>query len=359
MTKGYRLPVIPDTSETVCFTIQVPNRPEYILAFKGQVDMLGYWWLWERGPLKNGRIAARLWREARETLCMDGNCVPTQNIKSGTKEEVAAWVVNIYYLLISIIVISIDDGDDGPKRREEAGSAIKGVLPGKDLSKAIDSACTKVEQTPYAIRKDWKDSPVWDDLFMSAACNQDPAQGFLDVWADAIAAWLAASAEWVAEALSETATLFAGQDYNRSSYMGGGGGGFEGFRVACNYIRVATFSVDSTDPLYQAIPYATTPGLDYRVNISGLVNGDTGQDCLTDPEYVPTRVPGCLPWVKRTNISFDAGGLAEDVEAAREDHSYWWLGGTGDGTQWGVRFEDVNYLDNDGAFEGSLWEEIP
>jgi hypothetical protein len=67
-TTGYLLPEVIDPTARRYVCIGIPDEPMHILAFLGQLDMLGYWWTWERDPLKRGTQVARVWREVTEQV---------------------------------------------------------------------------------------------------------------------------------------------------------------------------------------------------------------------------------------------------------------------------------------------------
>ena len=361
MANGYLLPEILETEETVCYTIRVPDMLEYRLAFEGQIVELGYWFNWERDTRKGGTVAAQLWRKVFDTMCISASCETQTPGKGVEPDDAGRLVVDWARAVVTVIVESIDSGDTGPERRRKLTGIITPTMPDTDSSVPIDGMSTVVEDTTPAERADWEEDELWDDMYMIAACHAQPDGSFLDDMADAIAQLLDETAGWLAETLNESASLMTGEDYTRSTYMGSdaGGGGFEPFRVSCGFKRVSTFAIDSTNPIASLMGYQTVVGLEYRLSVSGLVNGDTSQSCLTDPQYVPTRGPSCLPWVKRMNISLFGGGFVEEVEPVRDDHSYWWGGGTGDGNEWGARFNDSPWVGNAGSFKASLWEEVP
>lgn len=66
--KGYRLPAVvnPPGHRYVC--VPIPDDQNHILAFLGQLDMLAYWWTWQRDAAKTGKEVARVWREIVETV---------------------------------------------------------------------------------------------------------------------------------------------------------------------------------------------------------------------------------------------------------------------------------------------------
>lgn len=72
---GYKLPNVIEP-ENCCICIPIPNDYNHKMAFLGQLDELGYWWNWERDPLKQGKDAAAVWRKIvaciREDLDMSG-----------------------------------------------------------------------------------------------------------------------------------------------------------------------------------------------------------------------------------------------------------------------------------------------
>lgn len=62
LQRGYPLPTVIDPEDCICVCVPIPNDPAHIRAFLGQLDYLGYWWTWERDPLKKGTEAAAVWR---------------------------------------------------------------------------------------------------------------------------------------------------------------------------------------------------------------------------------------------------------------------------------------------------------
>ncbi len=70
---GYLLPDDLQPSKSVCFTVMVPDAPEYIQAFRAQVEMLSYWYTWERDPLHKAKVAALVWFKVWKTM-LQGDC---------------------------------------------------------------------------------------------------------------------------------------------------------------------------------------------------------------------------------------------------------------------------------------------
>jgi hypothetical protein len=66
--KGYLLPETIDTETSVSVCVPIPNDPNHIRAFLGQLDELGNWWTWERNSAKQGTLVARVWREVTEIV---------------------------------------------------------------------------------------------------------------------------------------------------------------------------------------------------------------------------------------------------------------------------------------------------
>lgn len=60
---GYLLPAVVDPSERISVCVPIPNDLNHLLAFLGQLDMLAYWWTWERDDAKTGTEVAQVWRE--------------------------------------------------------------------------------------------------------------------------------------------------------------------------------------------------------------------------------------------------------------------------------------------------------
>jgi len=70
---GYKLPEVIDPEQTCCICIPIPNDFNHKMAFLGQLDELGYWWNWEKDPLKQGREAATVWRKIVACIREDMN----------------------------------------------------------------------------------------------------------------------------------------------------------------------------------------------------------------------------------------------------------------------------------------------
>ena len=68
LQRGYLLPLVNNPAEQISVCVPIPNDINHIRAFLGQLDMLGYWWLWERDSGKNGTLAAHVWREIADTV---------------------------------------------------------------------------------------------------------------------------------------------------------------------------------------------------------------------------------------------------------------------------------------------------
>lgn len=95
---GYKLPEVIDP-DTCCICIPVPNDFNHKMAFLGQLDELGYWWNWERDPLKQGREAATVWRKivscVREDLNMsDCGCGDDKPTNSRINPETGLYEVS-------------------------------------------------------------------------------------------------------------------------------------------------------------------------------------------------------------------------------------------------------------------------
>ncbi len=75
---GYPLPTLINPPNTRCITLELPDDPDHLRAFLGQLGMLTYWWTWERDEQKRGREAAQRWREvlasAETQLDMGSGC---------------------------------------------------------------------------------------------------------------------------------------------------------------------------------------------------------------------------------------------------------------------------------------------
>lgn len=71
---GYLLPATLEPQNYRCVCVPVPSEPNHIRAFLGQLDMLGYWWTWERDDAHGGTVAARVWRRVVEFVRDNIDC---------------------------------------------------------------------------------------------------------------------------------------------------------------------------------------------------------------------------------------------------------------------------------------------
>lgn len=58
---GFRLPIVPDPLETRCVSFDIPDDENHIRAFWGALQVLGYWFSWERDDGHTGLIASQVW----------------------------------------------------------------------------------------------------------------------------------------------------------------------------------------------------------------------------------------------------------------------------------------------------------
>ena len=76
--KGYLLPAVINPERRRCIPVYVPDHPDHIRAFLGQLDMLSYWWTWARDEARTAAQVARVWRgvieQVRETLDAGEGC---------------------------------------------------------------------------------------------------------------------------------------------------------------------------------------------------------------------------------------------------------------------------------------------
>jgi hypothetical protein len=76
--KGYLLPAVINPARRRCIPVYVPDHPDHIRAFLGQLDMLSYWWTWARDEARTAAAVARVWRgvveQVRETLDAGEGC---------------------------------------------------------------------------------------------------------------------------------------------------------------------------------------------------------------------------------------------------------------------------------------------
>lgn len=62
--KGYLTPDPPDPYDLICIKVFVPNHRLYIAAFWGAYQFMTNWNAWARDPLKKGKRAALIWKDA-------------------------------------------------------------------------------------------------------------------------------------------------------------------------------------------------------------------------------------------------------------------------------------------------------
>lgn len=60
---GYLLPANPLVAARRYVCVPVPDDERHIQAFLAQIDMLGYWYTWEKDASKTARLAASVWRD--------------------------------------------------------------------------------------------------------------------------------------------------------------------------------------------------------------------------------------------------------------------------------------------------------
>lgn len=66
--RGYLLPATINPAGRVYVCVPIPDDPNHIRAFLGQLDMLSYWWTWDRDTDKQGTLAAQVWRGVVESV---------------------------------------------------------------------------------------------------------------------------------------------------------------------------------------------------------------------------------------------------------------------------------------------------
>ena len=358
MKNGYILPLIPDVADTVCFQIEVPNRPEYLLAFKGQIDMLGYWWLWERDELKQGRTAAELWRIARGTLCMSENCIPIvpaippDITPTASGSNVIDWTSSI----ITTIIEGLDDGDADVTIISRMTTLVGPMMPGRDCTTVCKLMLKRVKEASPAEKASWPIKAWKDSFYLELGCDAEPDGSFLDIAAALIADWLEAAGDWVSDTLAIVAADLYGPDWTRASTVGGdGSGGYGGGPNACVWHLVDSIVLPGAKSTFTAFTYPTVPGKLYAMASSGVVDYHTPLHCYKDSFYAQ---PGpCGPGVgPKWYIAFDGHSYPEAFKPEASDNVYWTEGAVGDGLIWGAKVQDVAYSDNAGQFVYDLYE---
>lgn len=85
--KGYILPAEITGHDLLCVHLLIPNTPEYVAAFRGQLKGLTEWWNWERRSDKGNIDAANYWRQIiHEHLsiydCATGEPMPITDLRT-------------------------------------------------------------------------------------------------------------------------------------------------------------------------------------------------------------------------------------------------------------------------------------
>lgn len=85
--RGYLLPETINPAGRVYICVPVPDDPNHIRAFLGQLDMLSHWNAWDRDTLKKGTLAAQVWRDivtqVRQNIDDGASCAPELPETSG------------------------------------------------------------------------------------------------------------------------------------------------------------------------------------------------------------------------------------------------------------------------------------
>jgi hypothetical protein len=103
--RGYLLPETinpPQVSICIC----IPCDKNHALAFLGQINDLGYWWTWERDEAKQGKDAARVWREIYDDVNRQLNECGVFDMSCGCNDKPTRQRLNEDGLL----EVSYDDG---------------------------------------------------------------------------------------------------------------------------------------------------------------------------------------------------------------------------------------------------------
>ena len=67
-TARYVLPATIDPADSVCFRVQVPNDPQHIAAFKGQILDLTWSRLWQKDATNGADLTSRVWQRVFNNL---------------------------------------------------------------------------------------------------------------------------------------------------------------------------------------------------------------------------------------------------------------------------------------------------
>lgn len=159
-TNGYPTPDPVDPGSLKCFQVFVPDSPGHISAFKAQIEMLSYWYTWERDDAHTGKDLAALWYTAWNTISESCGgmirqkpsdpCIIQQSDDGG-----ATWddVVDI-----SLCVDQVFPPDTNPAGRPQPGEQPGGGTPEPDqcFTNVYTLDGNKRALLPYPISSGWK-----------------------------------------------------------------------------------------------------------------------------------------------------------------------------------------------------------
>lgn len=146
--KGYLLPSVIDPVGTLCVCVPLPNDPDHIRAFLGQLDALAKWYTWERDEAHTGRLVAEVWREVvkgvREEIDMARGCGGPSPVPTNQR-----------YTEDGMLEVSYDNGatwEDGSAIDPRFNSPLLTPLPGTAEDKKCNTAAgavTYLQETIY------------------------------------------------------------------------------------------------------------------------------------------------------------------------------------------------------------------
>jgi len=72
------LPEVPLPTDTVCYTVELPNEPRILEAFEGAIQMLSRWPYWARDDAHRGIVAANVFKDLYQALEAGACSMPIQ-----------------------------------------------------------------------------------------------------------------------------------------------------------------------------------------------------------------------------------------------------------------------------------------
>lgn len=81
----FPLPAIPEPENYQCIKLSIPDDDDYRVAFISALQMLTYWFNWERNEAKTGTIVASVWREVVNHMSFKDACCCDEGLGPETR----------------------------------------------------------------------------------------------------------------------------------------------------------------------------------------------------------------------------------------------------------------------------------